>query len=186
MKRFKDILCVVNSGKQCKPALERAATLAENNQANLTVVDVVERVPASIEMSQGASIPADLQTAMMSARGSIMRTPNEKITAYVEQVRRQHAANMDPLMAEGALNLGQETLDYLQPITYLVKGVAHKEIPALAKRIEADLIVMGTVGRTGISGFLVGHTAETVLNQIDCSMLAIKPPGITTPVKVEG
>lgn len=34
MKRFKDILCVVAPGTGCKPVVERAVTLAENNQAS--------------------------------------------------------------------------------------------------------------------------------------------------------
>ena len=66
--------------------------------------------------------------------------------------------------------------------TYLVKGDARKEIPLLAKKIGADLVVMGTVARTGIPGFIMGNTAETILNQINCSVLAVKPPGFITPV----
>lgn len=76
-------------------------------------------------------------------------------------------------------------LDYLQPLTHLLKGAARKEIPALAKRLAIDCIVMGTVARTGIRGFIMGNTAETILEQIDCSVLAIKPPGFVTPVVLE-
>jgi nucleotide-binding universal stress UspA family protein len=47
---------------------------------------------------------------------------------------------------------------------------------------DIDLLVMGTVCRTGISGFLIGNTAEEVLNQIDCSVLTVKPEGFVTPV----
>ena len=83
-------------------------------------------------------------------------------------------------------HLGQDVLNYLKPQTHLVKGWARKEIPALAKQIEADLVVMGTVARTGVPGFIMGNTAETILNQIDCSVLAIKPPGFVTPVTLEG
>ena len=54
MKRFKDILFVVETGETCEPALERAVTLAESNQARLTVVVVVERINADIEMPDGA------------------------------------------------------------------------------------------------------------------------------------
>ena len=45
-----------------------------------------------------------------------------------------------------------------------------------------DLLVMGTVGRTGISGFITGNTAERLLPQIPCSLLAVKPPGFVSPV----
>jgi nucleotide-binding universal stress UspA family protein len=55
----------------------------------------------------------------------------------------------------------------------------------LSRQLEADLIVMGTVARTGIPGFIMGNTAEAILNQIDCSVLAIKPPGFVTPVTLE-
>lgn len=66
---------------------------------------------------------------------------------------------------------------------HLVKGDAEVVIPALAKEIDAELIVMGTVARTGISGFFIGNTAENILNQIDCSVLAVKPDGFISPVK---
>lgn len=49
-----------------------------------------------------------------------------------------------------------------------------------SKRI--DLVVMGTVGRRGIKGFFMGNTAEKVLNNINCSVLAIKPKGWKTSV----
>lgn len=45
-----------------------------------------------------------------------------------------------------------------------------------------DLLVMGTVGRTGISGFITGNTAERLLPRIPCSLLAVKPPGFVSPV----
>jgi nucleotide-binding universal stress UspA family protein len=58
-------------------------------------------------------------------------------------------------------------------------------ITSLTAKKRIDLIVMGTVGRTGIPGFLIGNTAETVLRQVNCSVLAVKPEGFVTPVKIE-
>jgi len=37
-----------------------------------------------------------------------------------------------------------------------------------------------------VSGLITGNTAETILSQLSCSVLAIKPPGFTTPVKISG
>lgn len=118
-------------------------------------------------------------------RGAFLNMPEANVIAYEEQVRRRHEAAMARLMRELSSHLGQETLDYLKPRTHLVQGWARKEIPVLAKQIEADLVVMGTVARTGIPGFIMGNTAETILNQIDCSVLAIKSPGFVTPVTLE-
>ncbi len=118
-------------------------------------------------------------------RSALVNTPEEKITAYTAQVRRHHKQALDTLLREASGNLGEGTRNALNLQTHLVKGWARKEIPALAKRIEPDLIVMGTVARTGVPGFIMGNTAETILNQIDCSVLAIKPPGFTTPITLE-
>ena len=118
-------------------------------------------------------------------RGPFMRTAEEKISEYVDDVRQQHAKRLDQLVDGVAKAMGKDTLDYVKPEKHLIKGWARKEVAALAKRIDVDLVVMGTVGRTGIPGFFMGNTAETILNQIDCSVLAVKPPGFQTPVTLE-
>jgi len=68
MKRFNNILCVVTPGAGHKPALERAATLTENNQANLTIIDVVERVTVGMRMPGDNPVFVDLQAAIVNAR----------------------------------------------------------------------------------------------------------------------
>lgn len=47
---------------------------------------------------------------------------------------------------------------------------------------RTDLVIMGTVGRVGIPGFLIGNTAETVLSRIRCSALTLKPNSFVSPV----
>lgn len=66
--------------------------------------------------------------------------------------------------------------------THLLKGDPAVVIPRFVKNKGIDLVVMGTVGRSGIKGFFMGNTAEKVLNNINCSVLAIKPKGWKTPV----
>lgn len=326
MKRFKDILCVIEPDLTCIPVLEPAITLAENNQASLTVISVVPRVTAGIGMPEGGPISADLQAAAVNRRtqklepllepyskrikidtkvlvgisfletirevlrngcdlvikiaeqhdwldrwfgsddmhllrkcpcpvwlikpqapktyrrilasvdvsddypqqemesrqalrrqilemanslalsefaelhigsawdafgesvvfhGAFFKRPEGELNAYVEEVKQQHAANLDALIHEVADYVGHDALEYLEPQKHLVKGLARKEIPVLAKRIDTDLVVMGTVARTGIPGFIMGNTAETILDQLDCSVLAIKPPGFVTPVTLD-
>jgi len=50
---------------------------------------------------------------------------------------------------------------------------------------DIDLVVMGTVGRAGISGFITGNTAERLLPRIPCSLLAVKPSGFESPVSLD-
>ena len=64
----------------------------------------------------------------------------------------------------------------------LIAGPPGEIIPDLAREKEIDLIVMGTVGHTGIAGLIIGNTAEKILNTVDCSVLTVKPEGFKFPV----
>jgi nucleotide-binding universal stress UspA family protein len=75
--------------------------------------------------------------------------------------------------------------DGLPREVHLLKGSPRDRIPDLARELGVDLIVMGTVGRTGIPGLFIGNTAETTLSQAQCSVLTVKPPGFETPVRLD-
>ena len=57
MNRFRNILCVISATQGDTAVVERAAALAENNQARLTLLGVVPRVTAGIGMSSFWSMP---------------------------------------------------------------------------------------------------------------------------------
>lgn len=78
--------------------------------------------------------------------------------------------------------LGDDTYEFLAPHTRLIHGTPEEHIPAYAEKIGADVVVMGTVGRTGIPGLIIGNTAEDVLQQLRCSIVAVKPDGFCSPV----
>ncbi|MDD3448536.1 MAG: universal stress protein [Gammaproteobacteria bacterium] len=146
-----------------RQAVEMACSLALSEFAELHIVHAWEAIGEGM------------------MRGPFISAPEKKITAYINQVKRQRAASLDAILHEAFRILGDAALDYLKPHTHLVKGHASKMIPRLAGHIQADLVVMGTVARTGIPGFVMGNTAETILNQIECSVLAIKPYGFVSP-----
>ena len=66
------------------------------------------------------------------------------------------------------------------------RGRPEQAIPRLTDSLEVDILVMGTVARTGIPGFVMGNTAENVLREIRCSLLTLKPNGFVSPVRAYG
>jgi nucleotide-binding universal stress UspA family protein len=66
---------------------------------------------------------------------------------------------------------------------HLSWGTPWKEVGRTAQHLAADLIAMGTVGRSGIQGLLLGNTAEKVLGTCDCSILTVKPDGFVSPIE---
>lgn len=61
--------------------------------------------------------------------------------------------------------------------TMLAAGIPHKEIVKAARETGADLIVIGTHGRTGVEHVLFGSTAEKVVRMAPCPVLTVRPGG---------
>ncbi len=57
----------------------------------------------------------------------------------------------------------------------IVAGDVADTIPKLAHQLKADLVVMGSIGRTGVKGLLLGNTAERVIHNLRTDVLVIKP-----------
>lgn len=73
-------------------------------------------------------------------------------------------------------------LDMKRCHAHLSFGNAWQEIDRLATRVNADLVAVGTTGRSGIKGVWLGNTAERVLNTCRVSVLAVKPSGFVSPI----
>jgi universal stress protein E len=102
--------------------------------------------------------------------------PGEEVDVMVEAAGGVHREQLDALVARhNVAEMGAEV--------HLIQGTAGKVLPKLADGLKVGLIVMGTVARTGISGLIMGNTAETILRSVRCSVLAVKPEGFVTPVK---
>ena len=65
------------------------------------------------------------------------------------------------------------------------KDEPEEVIPGYTVDHEVDLVVMGTVARSGIAGMVTGNSAEAILSNIKCSVLALKPSNFVSPIKDE-
>lgn len=119
-----------------------------------------------------------------SLRLGLAQQPEADVDAYVEEIRIKHQNQLDELLSKCIEKAGKEASDYIKPKLHLLKGDAVDKIPELVNELQIDLIMMGTLSRTGLPGFFMGNTSETILNRIDCSVLAVKPEGFVSPVSV--
>lgn len=92
---------------------------------------------------------------------------------YNESVKKHHIESTNELANEFNLTPDQ---------CFIEEGLPEDVIPDVAKRLNSELVVIGTVGRTGLSAALVGNTAEHVIDSLDCDVLALKPDGYVSPL----
>jgi len=146
------------------------------NELNIKIMDVATSL-AKLEESELLVVHAWSLHGETILRGGVGRMDQEEIDSLVREAEATHRTRLNNL-------LQKYDLQDLNHRVHLSKGEAGRVIPELVEKKRADLIVMGTLSRTGVAGFLIGNTAEKILNKVDCAVLAVKPDGFVTPVKL--
>lgn len=93
--------------------------------------------------------------------------------SYTDAVRGHHLTSMKSLRQKH--HIAEEQ-------THVEEGLPEDVIPRVAKELDAELVILGTTGRTGLSAVFIGNTAEHTIDQLDCDLLAIKPDGYVSPL----
>lgn len=136
--------------------LRRASSIAQQDDAKLHVIHAWSTLGGEV------------------TRGRRWMTKSE-IRLYVERVATEHRSRLNALL---------EAESDGKAIVHMIQGTPGSVIPTTVAQEKGDLLVMGTVCRTGIPGFFIGNTAEMILSQVDCSVLTVKPEGFVTPVNI--
>ncbi|KPZ57588.1 universal stress protein UspE [Pseudoalteromonas sp. P1-7a] len=99
--------------------------------------------------------------------------PEFNPSLYNESVKKHHIESTNELA---------KTFNLTNEQCFIEEGLPEDVIPDVASRLNSELVVIGTVGRTGLSAALVGNTAEHVIDSLDCDVLALKPDGYVSPL----
>lgn len=111
-----------------------------------------------------------------SVRGNVwLKVPDEEIEKSILQKQHEHHTALTALIKASGIQ-GSHHIHHL-------RGEADQQIPDFIQNKKIDILVMGTVARTGIPGFIIGNTAENILQKLSCSLMALKPQGFVSPVK---
>jgi universal stress protein E len=101
--------------------------------------------------------------------------PEETLRSAAQQAKSSHHSGLSQLLEQSGIGGDLQI--------HRLKGRADDLIPAFVNNNAVDILVMGTVARTGIIGFIMGNTAENIMRQIGCALVALKPSGFVSPVK---
>lgn len=106
---------------------------------------------------------------MMSAHPSPMLSSHDPLFQRSESIRAYYKEQCEGYQAEFAID---------DQHVHIEEGPAEVLIPYLARQVDATLAVIGSVGRSGLAGAMLGNTAETILDEMDCDMLVLKPASV--------
>lgn len=142
---FRRIVCPVDFSNASLHALEVALGLAEEADARLTVLHVIEMPPELHDMQ-------------------------DVLTREVNDIRAEAEARA--LQRLRAL-VPDHAREYCHVQTDVAEGSAHREIVRASLEHEADLIVMGVHGRGAVDLKLFGSNTHAVLKQAHCPVLSV-------------
>lgn len=97
-------------------------------------------------------------------------------------IRRNEAAHRSAINAL----LSRFPVDGLDHQIHLPRGLPQQAIVALAGRLDADVVVMGSTYRTGLPRILLGNPAVTVFGTVGCSVLTVPQDGVGVSLPVPG
>jgi len=112
------------------------------------------------------------ETSLSSGRAKISRLELDNI---MDRQQQMHADALSKLLSNYHIDLSDEKVHF-------EKDRATSLITRLCKSLSIDLLVSGTVGRTGIPGFFIGNTAESLMHVLDIPVLTVKPRDFVSPV----
>lgn len=151
------ILAPTDFSETAAESLKLAHSLAQQFGAELHVLHAVEH---------------HLEPAMHH-----LVVPVAEVEAYRARIQADAQRDLSTALTEAGLG------EAIAPAhRHIAVGRPHSVIQDAVDRLSTDLVIMGTQGRSGISGLLVGNTAERVFSHLTCSVLAIKPEGFKCPI----
>lgn len=161
--------------------LEDAAEPETLNALNHAVLDaacaVADREDALVTLLHAWDAPGE---GLVWAFSDTNTVPNAA-DLYVNAILESRQTAMTRFLRES-----QKRHPKIQLRPCLSRGTPEAAIHAQIVSGSVDLVVMGTVARTGLKGFYIGNTAETILNSLQSPVLAIKPKGFVSPIQSAG
>lgn len=148
MKQVRNILVATDFSPASRPAIRRAVEMAAASGATLWIAHVAPAAPVSLG---GSSLPR-----MYGEMDHFIRADAKKRMQALRKAAERSGARARPLV---------------------LSGVPHEAIRRAARAHRADLVVLGTHGRTGVARFLIGSVAARVLMTAPCPVLTVRSRG---------
>jgi len=151
---------LASSDRQLIRKLSRALLLVKDEPS-----DEVGKILIAVDFNAQDESHKALNEAIMSLgnrmRGTLKNTELHVISAYPASDSFVHPPDV------------AKALDIDRSCAHVRQGSAVDVIPAVAKELDANLVIVGNVGRRGLSGITIGNTAEKILTEIEADVLVL-------------
>ena len=142
-----------------------------------------ERIMATIDVSDHRDYDNnDLNEAIVFAAAAVTEADKSSLSLLnippSEDDKPSHLQHINQCLKSREVAIDDEHI-------YLETGDPTSVIIAASKEHNIDLLVMGMLSRVGIKGFFIGNVVEKVMDNVECSILTIKPNEFVSPITLD-
>ncbi|WP_028579013.1 universal stress protein [Desulfogranum japonicum] len=160
----------------CLGALDLGSTREETIDLNRKIVELTCSMAERMKGNAYFVHAWELEHEVM-LRGPRFNYGEDKLADMKKSLQKTLVKNFDALTAGLEFHVPSERV-------HLVEGDVKPVVHHILQQVGADLLIMGSVARTGLPGLLIGNSAETILSEVRCSILAVKPDGFISPISL--
>jgi nucleotide-binding universal stress UspA family protein len=117
--------------------------------------------------------PADSHFDLLHVRPSLLPITASLPLNVLEDIRDAQIQSAKKLLDQVAAKITSKGYHVNQEI---LEGDAKSEVLSWARKIDADVIVLGSHGRTGIERWMLGSVSLSVASKAHCSVMIVRPP----------
>lgn len=157
-----------------------AVDVATDNQETKLLNKKIVELSYSLAQREGGEahyLHAWHMQAESMLRGPRFKFSDSKIEQMKKQLEKESRENLSSLLE--SLHIERRPSNM-----HVLEGKTDTVIEKVLESLQIDVLVVGTIGRSGIPGLLIGNTVEKLLTRVPCSVLAVKPDGYESPVTI--
>ena len=111
----------------------------------------------------------------MMLRGPRFKISPEELFELKNSLRTDRLNGLQNVLRLSRLHFAEQNI-------HLLEGETVAVLKRFLDDYHVDVLVMGSIARSGIPGLLIGNMAEKVLQTVKCTVLVVKPDGFVSPV----
>ena len=157
------------------PRRRRHVVAAVDPQGDVELQRRILGAARDVARGLGARLSLVHAWELPSAHLLAARMQPDDYAQLVEAIRSDARERLDLLLANTEGALADERVE-------LLEGHHAPALLEFLREARGDLLVLGTLSRSGLAGLILGNTAERVLSSVDSSVLVLKPEGFVSPI----
>lgn len=134
------------------------------------ILAVAQRLCAATQAELHVFHSFDIAPTLAVSTNSLTMPISLPVRELTESMQKEHADAVHALT--DAQGIARDRV-------HVEQGSTRELLVAISEQLDADVVVMGAISRSGLKRLFLGNTAEEVLDKLSCDLLIVKPAGFT-------